>query len=163
MATPAIPMWRQPRADVLAILLLGAIGKVVRHREAAVKPAAKPPTTCSAQLCPPSVWMTSSAFRVHGGADNGLHWALDVTMSEDQARNRKDHGPQNIALLRRLVLNLAKFEGSKGSMKGKLERAGWNDMPSSPGSAAFIGDSPEAGINQSRWVRAWFDPDTHTG
>jgi hypothetical protein len=52
---------------------------------------------------------------------------LDVAMNEDQARNRKDHGPQTIALLRRLVLNLAKLEGSKGSMKGNLKRAGWND------------------------------------
>jgi hypothetical protein len=48
-------------------------------------------------------------------------------MNEDQARNRKDNGPENIALLRRLALNLAKLEGSKGSMKGKLKRAGWND------------------------------------
>ena len=30
-------------------------------------------------------------------------------------------------LLRRLALNLAKLEGSKGSTKGKLKRAGWND------------------------------------
>jgi hypothetical protein len=35
--------------------------------------------------------------------------------------------PQNIALLRRLALNLAKLEGSKGSMKGKFKRAGWDD------------------------------------
>jgi hypothetical protein len=30
-------------------------------------------------------------------------------------------------MLRRLALNLAKLERSKGSMKGKLKRAGWND------------------------------------
>jgi hypothetical protein len=52
---------------------------------------------------------------------------LDVTMNEDQTRNRLDHGPENIALLRRLALNLAKLEGSKGSMKGKFKKAGWND------------------------------------
>jgi hypothetical protein len=34
---------------------------------------------------------------------------LDVIMDEDQARNRKDHGPQNLALLRKLALNLAKI------------------------------------------------------
>ena len=28
-------------------------------------------------------------------------------MNEDQARNRKDHGPENLALLRRFALNLA--------------------------------------------------------
>jgi hypothetical protein len=48
-------------------------------------------------------------------------------MNEDRKRNWKDHGPENIALLRRLALNLAKLEGSKGSMKGKLKQAGWND------------------------------------
>ena len=58
---------------------------------------------------------------------HSLHWVLDVTMSEDQSRNRKDHGPQNLALLRRWALNACKLEGSKGSIKGKLKRAGWND------------------------------------
>jgi predicted transposase YbfD/YdcC len=65
--------------------------------------------------------------RAHWGIENGLHWVLDVTMNEDQLRNRKDHGPENLALLRRLALNLAKLEPSKGSMKGKLKRAGWDD------------------------------------
>jgi len=58
---------------------------------------------------------------------HGLHWVLDVTMNEDQARSHKDHGPQNMALLRRLALNLAKLEGSKESMKGKLYRAALSD------------------------------------
>jgi len=48
-------------------------------------------------------------------------------MDEDQARNRKDHGPENLALLRKLALNLAKLEPSKGSMRGKLKQAGWNN------------------------------------
>jgi hypothetical protein len=55
--------------------------------------------------------------------ENGLHWVLDVTMNEDRARNRKDRGPENLALLRRLALNLAKLDPSKGSIKGKLKRA----------------------------------------
>lgn len=66
--------------------------------------------------------------RAHWGVENGLHWVLDVTMSEDQARNRKDNGPQNIALLRRLALNLAKLEGSKQTLKGKLFRAAMSDV-----------------------------------
>ncbi len=65
--------------------------------------------------------------RAHWGVENSLHWALDVTMNEDQARNRKDHGPQNIALLRRLALNLAKLEGSKESIKEKRMRATLHD------------------------------------
>ncbi len=65
--------------------------------------------------------------RAHWGVENSLHWVLDVTMNEDQARNHKDHGPQNIALLRRLALNLAKLEGSRESLKGKLYRAALSD------------------------------------
>ena len=52
---------------------------------------------------------------------------LDVVFNEDQARNRKDHGPHNLALLRKLALNLAKLEPSKGSMRAKLKRAGWDN------------------------------------
>ena len=66
-------------------------------------------------------------MRSHWGIENGLHWVLDVIMDEDQARNRKEHGPQNLALLRKLALNLAKLEPSKGSMRGKLKQAGWDN------------------------------------
>jgi hypothetical protein len=65
--------------------------------------------------------------RAQWGIENGLHWVLDVTMNEDRKRNCKDNGPENIGLLRRLALNLARLEGSKGSVKGKLKQAGWND------------------------------------
>ena len=65
--------------------------------------------------------------RAHWSVENSLHWVLDVTMNEDQARSRCDHDPRNIALLRRLTLNVAKLEGSRGSMKGKLKRAGWDN------------------------------------
>ena len=68
-----------------------------------------------------------SIVRAHWGIENGLHWVLDVTMNEDWLRTRKDHGPENLALLRRLALNLAKLEPSTSSMKGKLKRAGWDD------------------------------------
>ena len=39
----------------------------------------------------------------------------------------RGHGPQNLAWLRKLALNLAKIEPSKGSMRGKLKRAGWDN------------------------------------
>ena len=48
-------------------------------------------------------------------------------MDEDQARNRKDHGPENLALRRKLVLNLAKLEPSTAFLRGKLKRAGWDN------------------------------------
>ncbi len=65
--------------------------------------------------------------RSHWGIENRLHWVLDVTCNEDQARNRKGHCAENLALMRKLALNLARLEPSKGSMRGKLKRAGWDD------------------------------------
>lgn len=65
--------------------------------------------------------------RAHWAIENSLHWVLDVAMNEDRARNRTGNGPENLAILRRIALNLARSEPSKGSMRGKLKRAGWND------------------------------------
>ena len=65
--------------------------------------------------------------RAHWGIENSLYWVLDVTMNEDQSRTRKENGPQNLALRRRWALNAIKLDGSKGSIKGKFKRAGWND------------------------------------
>ena len=69
----------------------------------------------------------NTIVRGHWGIENRLHWVLDVTCNEDQARNRKGHCAENLALLRKLALNLARLESSKGSMRGKLKRAGWDD------------------------------------
>lgn len=66
--------------------------------------------------------------RTHWTIENGLHWPLDVTLDEDLARNRKDNGPANLAVLRRLALNVARAQPEgKISLRGKLKRAGWND------------------------------------
>ncbi len=105
---------------------LAAVGKVLRSRECGGK------TTTGAAYyllsTPLSAKRFSEVARQHWGIENSLHWVLDVTMNEDQSRNRKDHGPENLAMLRRLALNLARLEPSKGSMKGKLKRAGWDDQ-----------------------------------
>mgnify|MGYP002335696421 CR=1 FL=1 len=68
-----------------------------------------------------------AATRAHWSIENALHWVLDVTMNEDAMRNRKGNGPENLGLLRRMALNLARSEASKISMRGKLKKAGWND------------------------------------
>jgi predicted transposase YbfD/YdcC len=104
---------------------LAAIGKMIRTREIAGKSTTE--TSYYLLSTPLSAERFAQVTRAHWGVENGLHWVLDVTMNEDRARHCKDHGPENIALLRRLALNLAKLEGSKGSMKGKLKRAGWDD------------------------------------
>ncbi|MEG4861170.1 ISAs1 family transposase [Microcoleus sp. K1-B6] len=70
----------------------------------------------------------SQAIRSHWGIENSLHWTLDVTFSEDKSRIRKDHSPENFALLRRLAVNLLKQEkGFKGSLKMKRYLAGMDN------------------------------------
>lgn len=66
--------------------------------------------------------------RTHWTIENSLHWPLDVVLDEDLARNRKDNGPANLAVLRRLALNVARAHpDNTTSLRGKLKRAGWND------------------------------------
>lgn len=65
--------------------------------------------------------------RTHWTIENQLHWVLDVTLAEDAARSRKDNAPQNLALLRKLALNLLRQHPEKSSIKGKIKRAGWDD------------------------------------
>jgi len=78
----------------------------------------------SRKLSPQALLETA---RAHWQIENGLHWQLDVSFGEDAARNRKDNGPANIAVIRRRALDVARLDKSKGSLTGKLKRAGWND------------------------------------
>lgn len=104
---------------------LTAIGKVSRLRE--INGTISHETAYYLLSTALSPTQFGEVVRAHWGIENSLHWVLDVTMNEDQNRSRKDNGPQNLALLRRWALNACKLEGSKGSIKGKLKQAGWND------------------------------------
>ena len=73
----------------------------------------------------PEVFMAT--VRAHWGIENAPHWQLDVSFREDAARNRKDNGPANIAILPRRALDVARRVTSKGSPSIKLKRAGWDD------------------------------------
>jgi len=104
---------------------LEAIGKVVRVRETAEK------TTTETAYYLLSTALTPERFnqvvRQHWSIENSLHWRLDVVMNEDQDRTRMGHGPHNLAVLRHMALNAMQKEGSKGSLRGKFKRAGWDD------------------------------------
>jgi len=69
------------------------------------------------------------AVRTHWQVENSLNWILDVTFREDDSRIRKGAGPQNMAVLRRLALNLLKRENTvKRSIQGKRFLAGWDNQ-----------------------------------
>ena len=65
--------------------------------------------------------------RSHWTIENQLHWVLDVVFDEDRARNRKDNGPQNFALLRKIALNLLRSHPDKASIRRKIKKAGWDN------------------------------------
>lgn len=67
-----------------------------------------------------------ATVRSHWDIENGLHWELDVVFREDECRARKDHGPENLALLRRFCVNTFRADSKKDTMRGKMMRAGWN-------------------------------------
>lgn len=65
--------------------------------------------------------------RTHWSIENQLHWVLDVQLGEDAARTRKDHGAENLAILRKLALNLLRTHPDKASIRRKIKKAGWDD------------------------------------
>lgn len=69
----------------------------------------------------------ADAVRAHWRIENSQHWVLDVTFDEDRARNRCDHGPENLATLRRFALNVLRSARPDISVRRKRKRSGWSD------------------------------------
>ena len=71
----------------------------------------------------------AGAARGHWSVENNLHWVLDVAFHEDASRLRRDHGPENLGLIRRIALSLLKRAPSKKKVgiACKRKQAGWND------------------------------------
>lgn len=104
---------------------LKAIGRVTRSREAAGKIATE--TAYYLLSSPLSPERLQEVVRSHWGVENRLHWRLDVVMNEDQDRSRLGNSPHNLAVLRHMAVNLIQKDPTKGSLRGKLKRAGWDD------------------------------------
>lgn len=64
-----------------------------------------------------------ACVRAHWSIENSFHWVLDVVFKEDQARTQHENGATNLAILRRIALNLIKRHKGKGSLKSKRYRA----------------------------------------
>ena len=69
----------------------------------------------------------SHAVRAHWGVENQLHWVLDVTFQEDGHRARIKNLPQIFSTFKRAAMNILRQDKSRGSLRGKRMKAGWND------------------------------------
>jgi predicted transposase YbfD/YdcC len=66
-------------------------------------------------------------IRTHWEIENRVHWVLDVAMGEDNNRTRKGESAQNLALIRKLALNVLRQAPSvKGGIAAQQKRAGWD-------------------------------------
>jgi len=68
------------------------------------------------------------AIRQHWAIENALHWVLDVTFREDDSRVRDQCAARNLAVLRRMAINLVGRDGStKASVRARRKRAAWDN------------------------------------
>lgn len=104
---------------------LKAVGKVERTREIDGKSTSE--TAYYLLSAPLSPARLNEVARSHWGIENSLHWRLDVVMNEDQDRSRLGNAPQNLAILRHMALNIMQKDDEKGSLRGKMKKAGWDD------------------------------------
>ncbi len=72
--------------------------------------------------------LLAQAVRRHWSVENNLHWVLDVNFREDESRLRDPAAVRNMALLRKIALNLVSRDRStKNSLRAKRKRAAWDD------------------------------------
>ena len=67
-------------------------------------------------------------IRNHWSIENSLHWQLDVTFREDLQRTKTGNAPENLAIIRKLSLQLLNKITDTESIKSKRKLAGWNDQ-----------------------------------
>jgi predicted transposase YbfD/YdcC len=105
---------------------LKAVGKVTATREQDGKTTTATRYYLLSRPLPAARFL--AVVRAHWHIENRLHWVLDVVLDEDRARARKDHAPENLARLRRFALNVLRAYRDQGSTRGKIKRAGWDDV-----------------------------------
>jgi predicted transposase YbfD/YdcC len=76
-------------------------------------------------LCskPLSAEAFARAVRAHWGIENRLHWVLDVIFHDDLARLRSGFGPQNMAIVKHMAINLLRNPKDRHSLKSRRKLA----------------------------------------
>jgi predicted transposase YbfD/YdcC len=106
---------------------ISAIARITSWRRRKGHPADKPFVRYFILSTYVSAKRLLEIVRSHWSVENQLHWVLDVAFAEDRNRARKDAAPENLALLRRLALNLLRTHPEPISMRRKINAAAWDD------------------------------------
>ena len=61
---------------------------------------------------------------MRGRIETCLHWVLEVLFDEDRARNKCDGGPESLAILRKLALDVPRSARPEISIRRKRKRSG---------------------------------------
>lgn len=78
--------------------------------------------------CKDAPEVLADAIRLHWRIENNLHWVLDVVFREDECRIRNKTAAHNIALLRKIAINLVRqHQASKVSLRGRRKMAAWDN------------------------------------
>jgi predicted transposase YbfD/YdcC len=75
----------------------------------------------------PDIREFARAVRSHWNVENQLHWVLDVAFREDHSKARVKNVAENLAVIRRMALNLLKQDKTnKIGIQAKRRKAGWD-------------------------------------
>ena len=106
---------------------LKSVAVVEATREVPLKPTSIERRYFICSLAGTDAHRMAQIIRGHWSVENQLHWVLDVSFTEDQSRQRKDHSAENFSRLRRIALNLLRRETTKKrGIKGKRLNAAWD-------------------------------------
>jgi hypothetical protein len=103
-----------------------AVGRIDSWRATAGKPAKRTARyfLASRRL---SAKKLLDVVRAHWSIENNLHWVLDVLFDEDACRSRKDHAPENLAVIRKLAINALQATPGPARTSHKMLQARWSN------------------------------------
>ena len=110
-------------ADAPAFPGLSAVGRIEVERQANGKLSNTVHYVVLSKRLTPKRML--EVTRTHWSVENQLHWRLDVVFNEDDARTRKNYGPQNLAVLRRIAIDILRAHPDNRSIGRKMKLAAW--------------------------------------
>ena len=120
---PATIGWLDPAGAWPGLRSVAAVTGERRIAEAVTRQ-----TRYYAASLPGDAGVIAAAVRSHWGIENRVHWVLDVAFREDDGRAHQGHAAENLALLRKLALNLLSAEPTrKVGIKASRLKAGWDN------------------------------------